>query len=90
MEQSGEEKSKMADFQDFKINLITNTAGQLVFEVEARVTDSQTGTLLHDFTGSNSIRYPNDIPSLFPVGSNREDFTRKLAELLMQRKAGII
>ena len=79
----------MADFQNFSVNLITNTAGQLVFEVETLVTDSQTGQVLHDYTGSNKIRYPNDIPSLFPVGENRENFVRELAQLLARQKAGL-
>jgi hypothetical protein len=80
----------MPDFQDYQLVVQANAQVTMFrFRLEARITDSQTGQVLFDFTGANGILFPADLPSLLTTAADRREFVEMIAHYLLRKKAGL-
>lgn len=81
----------MPDLQNFAVaaNGNVNINNFPRFTITAQVTDSQSGAVLFDFTGANSITFPGDMPTLFPTAAARRAFMERMAVHLVRVKAGL-
>lgn len=79
----------MPDFQQVTVTPMGLIAGLTVhsFSVSLQVTDSQTGALIHDFTGVNAIQFPQCLTNM--TATQRAHLMRTLANDLILMLAGL-
>lgn len=56
--------------------------------IAAKVTDSQTGATLADFTGANALQFPAVIATL--TAADRLELAQLVADWLIKKKAGLL
>lgn len=79
----------MADFQNYAITPRSSVNVNLPrLEIEVQITDSNTGVVQFDFTGANSIMFPQYMTNL--TADERRDFAQYIASWLIRHKAGML
>lgn len=78
----------MADIQNFLITPLTNANINVPrARIEATVNDSNTGTILADFTGVNALIWPGVVSTL--SAEERRELVDIIAIWLIHKKAGV-
>ena len=77
------------DFQDFAITpaATASIAAMPRFTISCRLTDSVTGETLRDFTGANTLTFPDMLKVL--NATQREEFVRMAALWIINARAGL-
>jgi len=79
----------MADYQNYSITPRSAVNVNLPrLEIEVQITDSNTGAIQFDFTGVNSIMFPQYMTNLTP--DERRAFAQYIASWLIRHKAGML
>lgn len=77
----------MADRQEFRVTRSGNVQGSIpAFTVEGKITDSQTGATLYDFTGARSIRFPQVMAGM--TSAQRDEFVDAVVDFLVRATTG--
>ena len=77
----------MPDFQNLVITDLPDASLTVNrFRIEVRVTDSQTGALLQDFTGPNALTFPGVLATL--TARQRRTILRGLVRQIILMKTG--
>ena len=78
----------MPDFQQFSVTR-TTAASMTVprWTIELKITDSQTGALLRDFTGANALSFPAILGQL--TNAQQDEFVFNAVEWLIRKRAGL-
>jgi hypothetical protein len=77
----------MADLQDYRVSVLSAvTVNVPRLRIEARITDSQTGATLRDYTGANAITFPADLQTLLTTPEDRRVFGEYIAAFLIQKR----
>ena len=79
----------MADLQEFSVtrNGNVNVGSTSRYDISARITDSDTGAIIQDYTGANILIWPTVLATL--TEAQREVFIRDSAILIVHLKAGL-
>lgn len=78
----------MPDFQDFSLtrNGTVSLPNAPQWRVELRITDSQTGEELRDFTGANALSFPQILGQL--TAAQQDEFVAMSMAWLIHKRAG--
>ena len=78
----------MADFQAFSITpLAAASVNMNRVSIACKVTNSNTGALIADFTGANAITWPDVLSTL--TAAQRQEIHQLIVTRLIQMKAGL-
>lgn len=78
----------MPDFQSLGITDLADASVTVPrFQISCKVTDSQTGAVLSDFTGANALTFPNALATL--TAQQKKTLLRGLVKRMILMKAGL-
>ncbi len=78
----------MPDLQNFAVTRgATNQLNQPAFTIAAQIVDSQSSTVLADFTGANAIQFPAVLSTLTPA--QQTQIIQMVAVTIIRMKTGI-
>lgn len=78
----------MPDFQNFSITRGNNANVNIpTWTISGRITNSQTGATIQDFTGGNVIRFPQVLGNLTTAQQN--EFVSEVIQMLIRRRFNI-
>ena len=77
----------MPDFQNFSITRGNNVSLSVpVWTIEGKITNSQNGSVIQDFTGANAVKFPQILGQLTIDQQNQ--FVEEIIQILIHRKFG--
>ena len=79
----------MPDFQGFSIvrNGTASLPNAPTWNIQGKITDSQTGDVLHDFTGANTIKFPQVLGNL--TNAQQDRFVQEVVQMLIRWRFGL-
>lgn len=78
----------MPDFQQFDVQTLGSVSVTLPrFQISVKVTDSQTGATIADFTGANAFVFPGVLATL--TAAQRRTILDDIVARLIRMKAGL-
>lgn len=78
----------MPDFQNYSVTRRSAVNVNVPrYEIQVRVTDSNTGATIADFTGANALMWPGVLSTL--TAEQRDVLIDQIASMIINMKAGI-
>lgn len=78
----------MPDLQNFSVTPGTAANVNIQrFTIECQITDSNTGAVLHDFTGANAIQWPSVMGTL--TAAQRRSILQDIVNRIIYMRAGL-